>query len=226
MRIDAHHHFWKYDPVEYDWISDEMSVIRRDFLPADLQAEIRATGIDGVVSVQARQIVQETAWLLDFAQVNDFIKGVVGWVPLVSRTVAADLARFAENPKLRAVRHVLQGEADERYMLRPDFNAGIRSLKQFDLAYDILIFERHLPQTIEFVDQHPAQIFVLDHVAKPRIKEGVIEPWKKTSANWRSGITSSASSPEWSRKRTGPCGRTRRSGHLPRPCWRASARTA
>jgi L-fuconolactonase len=179
MRIDAHHHFWKYDPIEYDWISEEMCVIRRDFLPADLKAEVEAAGIDGVVSVQARQTVAETQWLLKLAGENDFIKGVVGWVPLVSDEVAADLERFAQNPKLRAVRHVLQGEPDDRYMLRDDFNAGVRALRPFGLAYDVLIFERHLPQTIEFVDRHPDQIFVLDHVAKPRIKDGLFEPWNR-----------------------------------------------
>src|SRR5947208_1843694 len=149
MKIDAHHHFWKYDPAEYDWISDEMSVIRRDFLPEHLEAEIKGAGIEGVVSVQARQTVEETTWLLEFARENEFIKGVVGWVPLVSSSVVRDLEKFASEPKLRAVRHVLQGEPDERYVLREDFNAGISALNDFDLVYDILIFERHLPQTIE-----------------------------------------------------------------------------
>ena len=177
MKIDAHHHFWKYSPAEYDWINEEMSVLRRDFLPADLEAEIKAAGIDGVVSVQARQVVAETAALLDFARENAFIRGVVGWVPLVSPKVTDELVAFAAEPKLRAVRHVLQGEPDEMYMLREDFNAGIRALRPFGLVYDILIFEQHLPQTMKFVDRHPSQVFVLDHVAKPRIKEGLFESW-------------------------------------------------
>ena len=177
MRIDAHHHFWKYDPTEYDWIGEEMSAIRRDFLPGHLAAEIGAAGIDGVVSVQARQTVAETAALLEFGAANPFIKGIVGWVPLVSPGVEADLARFAAESKLRGVRHVLQGEPDDLYMLRADFNAGIRALEPHGLVYDILIFERHLPQSCAFVDRHPAQVFVLDHLAKPRIKEGAFEPW-------------------------------------------------
>ncbi len=176
--IDAHHHFWRYDPVEYDWINEEMGVLRRDFLPGDLRAEAAAAGVTGVVSVQARQTIEETAWLLELARQDELIKGVVGWVPLISPTVREDLARFAPEPKFKAVRHVLQGEADERYMLRADFNAGITALAEFGLVYDILIFERHLPQTIEFVDRHPTQVFVLDHVAKPRIKDGLVEPWK------------------------------------------------
>jgi L-fuconolactonase len=177
MKIDAHHHFWSYDPVEYDWIDETMKAIRRDFLPEHLRAEIASAGVDGVVSVQARQSLSETAWLLDLATRNDFIKGVVGWVELVSPTVGAELERFTANPKLKSVRHVVQGEPDDNFILREDFNRGIRELKKFSLAYDLLIFARHLPQTIQFVDAHPNQIFVLDHIAKPQIKAGLFEPW-------------------------------------------------
>ncbi len=179
MKIDAHHHFWKYDPAEYDWISPEMETIRRDFLPADLFEEIKAVGIEGVVSVQARQCVEETRWLLEMAEVNDFIRGVVGWLPLISNSVQADLEKFAANQKLKAVRHVLQGEPDDDYMLRDDFNRGISALKNHGLVYDVLIYERQLLQAIKLVDRHPDQIFVLDHVAKPRIKNGVLQPWKR-----------------------------------------------
>ena len=179
MVVDSHHHFWRYSSAEYGWIDDSMAAIRRDFLPADLQREIAAAGVDAVVSVQARQSVEETRWLLDFAAHNPFIAGVVGWVPLVSPTVAADLAQLAAHPKLVAVRHVLQDEPDPRFMLRADFQAGIRALRAYNLTYDILIYDRHLPQTIEFVDQHPAQPFVVDHMAKPSIKQGLIEPWER-----------------------------------------------
>ncbi len=179
MRIDAHHHFWKYDPIDYGWIDESMRAIRRDFLPEHLRTEIARAGVDGVVSVQARQNLSETDWLLDFATRNDFIKGVVGWVELVSPTVGAELERFAANPKLKSVRHVVQGEPDENFILRENFNRGIRELKKFSLVYDVLIFERHLPQTIQFVDAHPNQIFVLDHIAKPQIKAGLFEPWNQ-----------------------------------------------
>lgn len=179
MKIDSHHHFWSYDPVEYGWIDDAMRVIRCDFLPSDLRAEIAATGVAGVVSVQARQSLVETDWLLNFAQQHDFIRGVVGWVELCSPRVVADLERFAANPKLKSVRHVVQGEPDDNFILRDDFNRGIRELRRFKLAYDILIFERHLPQTIRFVDAHPDQVFVLDHLAKPRIKANEFEPWNR-----------------------------------------------
>ena len=179
MVIDAHHHFWKYDPVEYGWINDAMAALRRDFLPADLKREMEAAGVDGVVSVQARQTLAETHWLLDLADRNEFIRGVVGWVPLVSPDVAKDLAEFAGRAKLKAVRHVLQDEPDDGYVLREDFNAGVRALQPLGLAYDILIYERHLPQAVRFVDRHPGQVFVLDHVAKPRIRDNVLSPWRE-----------------------------------------------
>jgi L-fuconolactonase len=179
MKIDAHQHFWKYTPAEYGWINDRMSILRDDFLPADLEQEINHVAIDGVVSVQARQTVHETRWLLDLADQHDFIKGVVGWVPLAAREVRRDLEKFAERRKLKGVRHVVQDEPDERFILREDFNSGIRALADYGLVYDILIFERHLPAAIEFVDRHPNQRFVLDHLAKPRVKEHVVEPWRE-----------------------------------------------
>ena len=179
MKIDAHHHFWKYSAEEYGWIDDAMNSIRRDFLPADIDAEIKAAGIDGVVSVQARQSEKETKWLLEFSRKHDFIKGVVGWCPLCSRDVGKHLSDYSGFGKLKAVRHVLQGEPDDNFILRKDFNEGIRTLREFGLAYDILILEKHLPQTIKFVDMHPDQIFILDHIAKPRIKENLVEPWRK-----------------------------------------------
>lgn len=177
MRIDAHHHFWQYNPVEFGWIDDSLERIRRDFLPADLQTEIQAAGIDGVVSVQARQSLEETEWLLDLASANDFIKGVVGWVPLADENFHEHLEKFSTNPKFKAVRHVVQAEPDDQFILREDFNAGISALQKYGLVYDILIFERQLPYAVQFVDHHPDQIFVLDHIAKPRIKENLIEDW-------------------------------------------------
>jgi len=178
MKIDSHHHFWKYSVEEYPWIGDSMAALRRDFLPEHLRAEIAAVGIDGVISVQARQSVRETEWLLALADRNDFIKGIVGWVPLADAGVRECIGKFAANPKLRAVRHVVQDEPDDRFILGADFNRGVAVLKDFGLVYDILIFERQLAASIEFVDRHPQQVFVLDHIAKPRIGEGAIEPWR------------------------------------------------
>lgn len=179
MLIDAHHHLWEYNDRDYEWMSGEMSSLRRNFLVPELEAVMRAAGVDGSVAVQARQSTQETEWLLQLAENNPFIMGVVGWVPLCTSEAARDLDGLALRPQLKAVRHVLHDELDDGYMLRDDFNRGVALLKDRNLAYDILIFERHLPQTIEFVDRHPQQVFVVDHIAKPRIREGTLSPWKE-----------------------------------------------
>lgn len=177
--IDSHHHFWNYTEADYGWIPPEWSLIKRDFLPVDLEREIAAAGVDGVVSVQARQSLVETGWLLDFATRHAFILGVVGWVPLVDPAVGDVLDEFAVHPKLRALRHVVQGETDDRFILRADFNRGIAELTRRGLAYDLLILEKHLGPTIEVVDRHPNQVFVLDHIAKPKIAANELEPWAK-----------------------------------------------
>jgi L-fucono-1,5-lactonase len=177
--IDSHQHFWRYNPDEFGWIDDDMRVIRRDFLPADLQQTLASSGVDGSIAVQARQTLEETRWLLDLADEYPFIRGVVGWVPLVDPRVRETLQSLAARPKLRAVRHVLQGEADDRYMLRDDFNGGIDALRESGLRYDLLIRRHQLPWTTELVDRHPGQIFILDHLAKPNIAAGELSPWRE-----------------------------------------------
>ncbi len=179
VAIDAHQHLWKYDPVEYGWIQDGMVGLKRDFLPPDLKHEMESTGVGGSIAVQARQTLEETEWLLRLAEQNDFLRAVVGWVPLLEPNVAEFLERFAIHEKLRGVRHVIQDEPDDDFILRKDFQEGIKRLRTFGLTYDILIHERHLPRTIRFVDQHPHQIFVLNHVAKPRIRENAMSPWRE-----------------------------------------------
>jgi L-fuconolactonase len=180
--IDAHHHLWKYSEAKYPWMLDGMESIRRDFLIPELQAAIRNAGINGTVAVQARQTVEETEWLLDLAGGNDLIRGVVGWVPLADANVVTHLETLSAEAKLRGVRHVLHDEADDFYMLRDDFNRGVSLLRDFGLQYDILIFERHLSQTIQFVDRHPNQRFVLDHIAKPRIRDHAQSSWESLVA--------------------------------------------
>jgi L-fuconolactonase len=177
-KIDAHHHLWRYSSEEYGWIDDDMAVLRRDFLPHDLSAEMRTAGVEGTVAVQARQTVEETRWLLDLADNNEEICGVVGWAPIADKGFTKVLEELCSRPKLKGLRHVVQAEPDENYLLREDFNRGIRQMRDTGLVYDVLIYDRHLPQTIQFVDEHPDQSFVLDHIAKPRIRDGVLEPWK------------------------------------------------
>lgn len=179
MLIDSHHHFWKYNPIDYDWIDNDMSAIRRDFLPDDLAMVIANAGIDGVVSVQARQSLDETDWLLSMAHEAPFIKGVVGWLPIADTAFPGLLEKYLGYDALKSLRHVIQGEPDDEFILRRDFNQGIKLIGQTRLAYDILIFERHLPQTTKFVDRHPNQLFVLDHIAKPRIARFELSPWRE-----------------------------------------------
>lgn len=178
-RIDAHHHLWRYRKEDYEWIGPGMEALARDFLPADLREEMRACEIDGSVAVQARQSVEETDWLLESAQQANFIRGVVGWAPIASADFPRVLERWSGNSLLKGLRHVIQDEADDDFINRQDFNSGIAVLAGSNLIYDILIYERHLPAAIKFVDRHPNQIFVLDHIAKPRIKEQEIEPWRR-----------------------------------------------
>jgi L-fuconolactonase len=179
MRIDAHQHFWAYDPCEYAWIDDSMASLRRDFLPADLKPELEASGLRGCVAVQARQSLEETRWLLELAASTPFILGVVGWVDLRSPRLHSQLESFAQNSKFVGVRHIVQGEPDDRFLLHTDFLQGITMLEEFDLAYDILIYPKHLPVAAEFVSRFPGQRFVLDHLAKPPIKSKSLRPWEK-----------------------------------------------
>lgn len=176
--IDAHHHLWKYNDRDYVWMSGAMGSLRRDFLIPELEAAIEGCGVEGTVAVQARQTLEETAWLCALAAENPRILAVVGWAPLHSPDLGAILDSIA-HPRLRALRHVLHDEPDDMYMLRDDFNRGVALLQQRNLAYDILIFERHLPQTIRFVDRHPNQVFIVDHIAKPRIKDLALSPWRE-----------------------------------------------
>lgn len=177
MQIDAHQHFWIYNETEYAWLDDSMAALRRDFLPPDLKPELSAHGFDGSIVVQTRQTLEETRWLLEIAGHNESILGVVGWVNLRSPDIRSQLKALTANPKLVGVRHIVQSEPDDRFLLRPDFMRGISALEEFDLAYDILIYTKHLPIAAEFVQRFPRQRFVLDHLAKPPIKSGEIDVW-------------------------------------------------
>jgi len=176
-RIDAHQHFWRYHPVKDAWITDDMAVIQRDFMPADLKTVYDTHGISGCVAVQADQSEEETLFLLRLADEYPFIKGVVGWVDLQDERVEERLAFFSRYPKLKGFRHIVQGEEDPRFLLRPAFLAGIEALGRFGYTYDILVKPHQLDAVLEFVDGFPRQRFVIDHLAKPYIKARVHEPW-------------------------------------------------
>jgi len=178
MRVDAHHHLWRYTPEEFGWIDDAMCTLRRDFLPGDLAREAREAGVDATVAVQARQTVAETAWLLQVAAQSELIRGVVGWLPIAADDFPSALERFDAGPLLKGLRHVVQAEPDG-FLDGAEFNRGIAALLPTGLVYDILIFARQLAEATRFVDRHPRQIFVLDHMAKPSIAAGEIAGWSR-----------------------------------------------
>ena len=178
MMIDSHHPLGVWYAGGCAWVDDSMSVLKHDYLPEDLALELENSRISGTVVIQARQILEETRWLLELADENSFIKGVVGWLDLRSPDLEQQLLKFATHPKLVGVRHVIHDEADDDFMLHPDFIQGIAKLVDYDLVYDLLLFPRHLERAIKLVDSFPRQRFVLDHLGKPPINAGIMEPWK------------------------------------------------
>lgn len=175
--IDAHNHFWQYDPMEYPWIGDDISLLKRDFFPEQLKPNLDQYQVNGVIAVQARQSHDENRFLLNLARNNPYVKGIVGWVDLLADDVEESLQLFAQDPKFVGIRHMVQSETDEGFLLRKDFNRGVGFLKQYGLPYDILIHDKQLSVATKFVECFPEQKFVLDHIAKPLIKTGVIDPW-------------------------------------------------
>ena len=178
LRLDAHQHFWKYDSAQYPWIPPG-SVLQRDWLPGDLETAQAAVEFEGSIAVQARQTIEESRWLLEMAEQSPRIYGVIGWVDLRNATVEFELADLVRHPKFVGVRHVVQDEPDDQFMLGPEFLRGIAALRDFGLIYDILIYPRQLPAAIELVRRFPEQPFVLDHLAKPAIKDGALHPWRE-----------------------------------------------
>ncbi|MGV3588077.1 MAG: amidohydrolase family protein [Adhaeribacter sp.] len=183
MHIDAHQHFWQYSPSAYDWIDDTMKPLQQDFLPEQLAPLLQQNNFSGSVAVQALQTEAETEFLLNLAAKHDFIKGVVGWTDLQAVDVETKLSRLAQNPKLKGLRHVVQAEPDDQFLLRPNFLRGINLLHKFNLTYDILIYPKHLPVATKFVAKFPNQPFVLDHIAKPFIKDHQLQPWAQHIRN-------------------------------------------
>jgi L-fuconolactonase len=177
MTIDAHQHFWVYKPEDLPWIPPELPLLRRDYLPEQLAPLLRAGGVDGTVVVQAQHSQRETEWLLQLAERNPFIRGIVGWLDLRSPRLRGELERLAGKRRLKGLRHILQDEKEVDFMLGREFTAGIGLLREFGLSYDLVIAPRHLPAAVQLASRFPQQTFILDHIAKPLIKDGVRSPW-------------------------------------------------
>ena len=179
LKIDSHQHFWKYDSLKHAWIDDSMAVLKRDFLPQDLEPILVKHQIDGCVAVQADQSKEETSFLIDLAEKHDFIKGIVGWVDLQAKDLEEQLSSYSENKWIKGFRHVLQDEPDNEFILQTEFINGLGKLSKFDFTYDILIFPKQLTSATKAVRLLPNQKFVLDHIAKPSIVNGELEEWKR-----------------------------------------------
>lgn len=208
MTIDAHQHFWFYNPERDTWITDEMAVIRRDFLPADLEPILQENGIDGCVAVQADQSEEETLFLLSMAEAYEFVKGVVGWVDLRSEQLYDRLEYYSQYERLKGFRHVAQAEPTD-FLMRPDVIKGIRQLAAFDFTYDILIYPSQLKAALHLVREVPEVNFVIDHIAKPYIKDQKINTWSNFMAEIAklpnvsckvSGMITEADWHNWSKK--------------------------
>lgn len=177
MRIDAHQHFWLFDPIRDSWITEDMLAIQRDFLPNDLAPLLKANSIDGVVAVQADQSPEETQFLVELSGAYAMIKGVVGWVDLRSNDIGALLDGYADVPVIKGFRHIIEGEDDPNFLMQLAFQKGIRELTKRNYTYDLLISAIHYESTLRCTIENPNQKFVLDHIAKPNIQEGEYERW-------------------------------------------------
>lgn len=178
MKIDSHQHFWKYNPEKHTWITEDLAVLKRDFLPEQLKPILKDAGFDGCVAVQAEQSEGETNFLLELAEQNSFIKGVVGWLDLRNANINERLEHYTIFDRLKGIRHIVQDEPDNEFLLRADFQRGIKALDSFNLTYDILVYTKQLPAVVKFVAKFENQPLVLDHLAKPKIGEGIIDDWK------------------------------------------------
>lgn len=188
-RIDSHQHFWQYDPVAYDWINGDMQILQRDFLPSHVQPKVKAARMDGCVAVQARQSLEENDFLLALANQYEEVVGVVGWLDLRSDQLEHTLEKYGSQEYFKGVRHIVQGEPDPEFIIRPDFVRGVRQLAGSGLAYDILVFEQQFPAVLRFLDMCPDQPFVLDHLGKPNMEKG-------PSKEWVAGIREMAQHPQ------------------------------
>ena len=178
--LDTHHHLWSYNTDDYPWIPANTPLAQNQLL-AELEEVTSAAGVTGTIAVQARQIIEESTSLLKIADQSDLIRGIVGWLPLVSENVEEDLEHFSDHPKFVGIRHVLQDEPDE-YFLRNDFHRGLSKLPTHDLRYDILLYQHQIPVATKLVDRQPELGMIIDHIAKPKAQNGRIE------AEWRSGM--------------------------------------
>ena len=190
MRIDAHHHFWNLDlPFNYGWLrTPQHAGICRSYLPADLMPHLEATGVQKSVFVQTQHDLEETRWALGLADENEFIAGVVGWVDLASEDCKQQLAEFRDHPKFVGIRHVTQDEPDDDFIVRPDVVRGLKVLQHHNIPFDLLFYTKHLKHAATLGRELPELPMVIDHLAKPKIKDHI-------TAGWIDGLKAAAKFP-------------------------------
>jgi L-fuconolactonase len=181
--IDAHQHFWRIARGDYGWLTPALAAIYRDFGPADLAPILARHGIDATILVQAAPTVAETRFLLDLAGETSFVAGVVGWAPLAAPDAADRIARLAEEPKLVGLRPMVQDEADDDWLVRPALATAFDAMIAHGLVFDALVLPRHLPRLLRVLDRHPDLVVIVDHGAKPRIRDGALAPWAAAMAD-------------------------------------------
>ncbi|CAM8657364.1 COG3618 Predicted metal-dependent hydrolase of the TIM-barrel fold [Comamonadaceae bacterium] len=194
MKIDTHQHYWRYRAAEFPWIEESMPDLRKDCMPIDCEYAMRAAGVDGVVAVQARTLVDETDFLLKVADNHPEVLGVVGWADLAAPNLEAHLERWTAHPAMRGIRHILQDESDVIAWLHNPRNAeGLRSVQRAGLVYDVLVFDHQLPGVASFCAKHDGHWLVLDHLGKPSVRDWQANP--EVPSRWLSNIRSLATLP-------------------------------
>jgi len=178
MRIDAHQHFWQFDPIKHEWIDESMQAIRKSFLPTDLQKEIESVGIDGTIAVQADETEKENSYLLSLSDENDFIKAIVGWIDLKALDAIERMQYWKKHDKIKGFRCIMQGQEDSNYLTNKDFLENIKKLVPYGYTYDLLVYHNQFPSLIKFVEKLPDNRMILDHLGKPDIKNKNIKEWK------------------------------------------------
>jgi L-fuconolactonase len=178
MVIDSHVHFWKYNKKDYAWIDDSMKVLKKDYLPTDIEPVLKRNNVDGCIAVQADQTELETRFLAELSVTHPVIKGVVGWTDLRAPDIEKRLRDLKGYPSIKGIRHIVQSEPDD-FLYNEAFRKGVSLLPEFGFTYDILIYARQLRAAIDFVAEFPEHSFILDHCAKPVIRNKEINEWKK-----------------------------------------------
>ncbi len=204
--VDSHQHFWQVGRFDYPWMTDDVEVLCQDYLPPALEPILRRCGVEKTILVQASNSVEETRWLLSLADRYPLVAGVVGWVDLTTGDVSRQLDEFSAHPKFNGVRHLVESEPADDWLIQPEVINGLRRVASYNLSYDLLVHTRHLKHVRTVAESCPELSLVVDHLAKPPIASGEISDWahaiKEVAAHPNvscklSGLVTEASLTNW-----------------------------